>query len=80
MHRDGSDSARARSARIRSSHDYEATQLEAMARRTQEAAEPVDRVRLMARLGSAIRRLRRSSPVLPVQSEVEAGASAAVGE
>lgn len=31
---DGSDGARARSARIRSEHDYEATQLDSLARRS----------------------------------------------
>jgi hypothetical protein len=80
MHRDGSDSARARSARIRSSHDDEATQLDAMRRRTQETPEPVDRIRLMTRLGRVVRRLRRTQTVLPVPTEIEASAGAGVGE
>jgi hypothetical protein len=55
---DGRNSARARSARIRASHDYEATHLESMRRRTQETGETEPRVRLLARLAAALRGLR----------------------
>ena len=45
MHHDGSTSARARAARIRAAHDYEANELDAMRRRT-SAAESRTSVRL----------------------------------
>jgi hypothetical protein len=41
---DGSNSARARSARIRTEHDDEATQLESMRRRTSTLGERDERV------------------------------------
>jgi hypothetical protein len=44
MHRhDGSDSARARSARIRADHDYEATRLDSMRRRSSTNEECMER-------------------------------------
>jgi hypothetical protein len=57
---DGRNSARARSARIRSSHDYDGTQLEEMRLRT-AALEPRPRpVSLLTGLSAAFaRRLRR---------------------
>ena len=72
---DGRNSARARSARIRTSHDYEGTQLEEMRRRTRELGEPEPR--LLARLAAAIGRVRRSesSPaqVLTTETEIASG-------
>lgn len=52
MHYDGSNSARARSARIRASHDYEATELDTMrrngaARGLQQRASFVTRLSLL---------------------------------
>ena len=59
MHQDGSNSGRARSARIRASHDYEATELESMRRRG-KALEDRQRPRptLMARLMRGVVRMR----------------------
>jgi hypothetical protein len=72
---DGRNSARARSARIRASHDYEATKLESMRRRTGEGAEPKPRGRLVARLATAFRgprRLSHSPAHIPVaENEIE---------
>jgi hypothetical protein len=62
---DGRNSGRARSARIRASHDYEATQLDSMRRRTREEAEPEPRGRLVARLATAFRSLRCLNPSPP---------------
>jgi hypothetical protein len=59
MYRDGSDSARARSARIRASHDYEATELESMRQRTLAGDRPEARVPRIAHLGATLRRLLR---------------------
>ena len=56
-HHDGG--ARARSARIRSTHDYEATQLESMRRRTRELRETVEHPSRVARMRAALGRLRR---------------------
>jgi hypothetical protein len=42
---DGSNGARARSARIRSDHDYEATQLDSLARRSATPGGQSERVR-----------------------------------
>jgi hypothetical protein len=53
---DGRNGARARSARIRSSHDYEATQLESMRRRTRALAED-ERPSRVARLRAIVVRL-----------------------
>jgi hypothetical protein len=63
---DGRNSARARSARIGASHDYEATHLESMRRRTQEMGETEPRVRLVARLAAALRGLRPAPAHIPV--------------
>ena len=71
---DGRNGARARSARIRASHDYEATQLDSMRRGTQESAQP--EARLLTRLTAAFGRVSRSSGeparVQAVESELEA--------
>lgn len=56
MQHDGSNSARARSARIRAAHDYEANRLESMRR---NATQPQPHVSLLARLTSALSRARR---------------------
>jgi hypothetical protein len=56
MQHDGSNSARARSARIRAAHDYEANRLESM-RRNGTQQQP--HVSLVARLASALARARR---------------------
>jgi hypothetical protein len=61
MHRDGRDGARARSARIRATHDYEATQLDSMRRRTPETGDPGRRIDRVLRLAAVFGRLRRSS-------------------
>jgi hypothetical protein len=47
---DGRNGARARSARIRTGHDYEATQLEEMRRRTATLEQRPERVLLWTRL------------------------------
>ena len=54
---DGSQGARARSARIRSAHDDEATRLDSMARRTASADANGERLRLAPRLRAAWSRL-----------------------
>jgi hypothetical protein len=61
MQHDGSNSARARSARIRSAHDYEATQLDTMRRNPVVREEP-SRVPLTARIASAFGRAPRAEP------------------
>ena len=61
MQHDGSNSARARSARIRTAHEYEATQLDTM-RRNAVAREEPPRVTLAARIASAFRRTPRVEP------------------
>ena len=61
MQHDGSNSARARSARIRTAHDYEATQLDTMRRNAATLPEP-SRVPLAARIASAFRRAPRAEP------------------
>jgi hypothetical protein len=57
MQHDASNSARARSARIRAAHDYEANRLESMRRNTATQHQP--HVALVARLTSALGRVRR---------------------
>jgi hypothetical protein len=60
MHHDGANSARARSARIRSAHDGEADQLETMRRNAMALRERRRaRVSLVSRLASALGRSRR---------------------
>jgi len=70
---DGRNGARARSARIRSSHDYEATQLEAMRRRTASPEARPARVPLVARLSAVFARRR------PVAELAEPDAMASAG-
>jgi hypothetical protein len=75
MHQDGSSSARARSARIRASHDYEATELESMRRRG-KALEDRQRPRptLMARLTATFARTGRwNADPAQAASEIDEG-------
>jgi hypothetical protein len=67
MQHDGSNSARARSARIRSSHDDESNQLGSMRRRTAEGEAREARVSLVARLVSTLRRRSRGDLVVPIE-------------
>jgi hypothetical protein len=53
---DGSNSARARSARIRTTHDYEATELDSMRRAGELARQQPARVSLVARVAAAFGR------------------------
>jgi hypothetical protein len=69
MQHDGSNSARARSARIRAAHDYEATRLESMRRNTGMQQQP--HVALMARLTSVIGRVRRWNADPSLRLEVD---------
>ena len=57
MQHDGSNSARARSARIRASHDYEATELDTM-RRHGAARELQQRPSFVTRLSLLVGRAR----------------------
>ena len=57
MQHDGSNSARARSARIRASHEYEATELDTM-RRHGAARELQQRPSFVMRLSSLVARAR----------------------
>jgi hypothetical protein len=83
MNRDGSDSARARSARIRVSHDDEATQLESMRLRTLRAAE-TGSAPLPQRLVASLARLRWKkdlpASVLVGEAEIDMGAAASTVE
>jgi hypothetical protein len=58
MHHDGSNSARARAARIRSAHHWEATELDAMERRGQPVPCTATRRRRLGRLGAILRPFR----------------------
>ena len=58
-HRDDSNSARARSARIRTEHDYEATHLESMRSRTSELGERDERVRWWRAGAASLARVAR---------------------
>jgi hypothetical protein len=57
-HHDRGNGARARSARIRSSHDYEATQLDSMRRGTLALEETAARPSFLARTRATLGRLR----------------------
>jgi hypothetical protein len=60
MHHDGSNSARARSSRIRAAHDDEATRLESMRRNAgARDLQHESHVSLAARLTAAVGRMRR---------------------
>jgi hypothetical protein len=84
MRRDGSDSARARSARIRASHDYEATHLDSMRRNTLEQPEPKPHSLLVTRVVAAFTHLRGSHPssaqAVTRESEAEAPAGVVLGD
>jgi hypothetical protein len=67
MQHDGSNSARARSAHIRSSHDYESNQLDSMRRRTAELGAQEPRVSFVARLVSSFGRRSRGELVVPIE-------------
>ena len=71
MHHDGSNSARARSARIRTAHDYEATELDSMRRAGEVARQQPQRVSLMARVAAAFRRGGEPSHDLDPGAEVD---------
>jgi hypothetical protein len=58
MQHDGSNGARARSARIRASHEYEATQLDSMRRNAAALETQPPPASLRARLASAFGRPR----------------------
>jgi hypothetical protein len=72
MQHDGSNGARARSARIRATHDNEATRLDSMRR---NATEQPSRASLMTRVASLLGRARRWNvdplPALDTQAESE---------
>jgi hypothetical protein len=76
MQHDGSNSARARSARIRTSHEYEATELDTM-RRHGAARELQQRPSFVMRLSSLVARARGrglgvdSVPALDTEGERE---------
>lgn len=76
MLRDGSESARARSARIRAAHEYEATELESSRRRARQrdGMSPSRTTRAAALLGRLRRPLRPDTPAL--SREEEAGTTA----
>lgn len=57
-HHDGGNGARARSARIRSSHDFEATHLDTMRRGTLAVEKTVERLTLVARVRATFGGLR----------------------
>jgi hypothetical protein len=63
---DGSNSARARSAQIRASHDYEATHLEEMRRRSASPAPRRTRAPLLTRLSAVIARRHADAGELDV--------------
>jgi hypothetical protein len=77
MQHDGSNGARARSARIRAAHDGEANELESMRRRgAASAARAQSRVSLVARLTSFLggARARSADSVLTTTVDDERGA------
>jgi hypothetical protein len=74
MHHDGSNSARARSSRIRAAHDGEATRLESMRRNARARDLRLEsRGSLAARLSAAVARVRRrrSDPLQGLGVEAE---------
>ena len=70
---DGRNSTRARSARIRASHDYEATQLEEMRRRSAAREPRPGRASLLTRLSAAFARPRDCSDAKGTDAIVSAG-------
>lgn len=75
MHHDGSNGARARSARIRSSHDYEATKLDSMRRNTAARDAQPPRASLLMRMASVFRRSRGWNPSIDTEGESIASAN-----
>lgn len=75
MHHDGSNGARARSARIRSSHDYEATKLDSMRRNAAVRDAQPPRASLLARLASVFGRSRTWNPTVDAEGESIASAN-----
>ena len=74
MYHDGSNSARARSSRIRSAHDDEATLLDTMRRNARVRDLQLEsRGSLRARLTAAVARVRRrtADPLPSLEVEVE---------
>jgi hypothetical protein len=72
MHQDGSNSARARSARIRTAHDGEANELESMRRRAAASELRVpSHVSLVARLRTFLRGARTTGAESLLVSGVE---------
>jgi hypothetical protein len=72
MHRhDGSNSARARSARIRADHDYEATQLDSMRRRTSTLEERAEHRRWWHACAAILPRLTGRRAVSRVSEDVD---------
>jgi hypothetical protein len=67
---DGSDSARARSARIRADHDYEGTHLESMQRRTSALGERAERASRWRACAAPLARLTRRHAVSRLSDEV----------
>ena len=82
MLRDDSKGARARSARIRAAHDYEATELESSRRRAQQrdGMPPSRSARAAALLARLRRPLRSQAPALAAESEAGLTASAHLGD
>ena len=73
MQHDGSNSARARSARTRAAHDDEATRLESMRRNARARDLTQRRGRLALRLTAALSRVRhgRVEPLQGLEVDVE---------
>jgi hypothetical protein len=74
MHHDGSSGARARSARIRSSHDDEATRLDSMRRNAAARDAQPARVSLRTRVASVFGRQRTWNPTVDAEGESIASA------
>jgi hypothetical protein len=71
MHHDGSYGARARSARIRAAHEYEATELDSMRRNAAKGAMREPRASVLTRLSAALGRARwwHADPPLALESD-----------
>jgi hypothetical protein len=67
---DGSNGARARSARIRADRDYEATQLESMQPRTSALEERAERVSWWRACAAPLARLTRRHAVSRISDDV----------
>jgi hypothetical protein len=76
MYHDGGNSARARSARIRAGHDYEATHLDSMQRRGSALEQRAERVSRWRACAAPLARLTRGPAVSRIGDGV-AGAEAA---